>query len=124
MTSILNKIDLGNDKQAPSNGRYSVTLMQELSEDFLEEESKGYPVLLAKYLAQMLNDLFGIQVKINTKIKSQNNFRMSEVPPSVIKKYGLIPTSGFDELKSSTIDLDIHFLLLPEEVIYIANALE
>jgi len=39
-------------------------------------------------------------------------------------KYGLTPENGNVELNASTIELDIHFLLTQDEIMYIISALE
>lgn len=47
-------------KSPAPGGKYSIMILNEASSDFLEDEFKGYPVILAKHLSQFLHDLFGI----------------------------------------------------------------
>lgn len=46
--SVLNKIDLLAINDYTPNGRYSLRILTESSGDFLEEEARGYPVLLVR----------------------------------------------------------------------------
>lgn len=57
-------------------------------------------------------------------LKSPNNFFFSEITKTAIYKYSLTAEVGFEEFNGSTVEFDIHFLLKPDEVMYIVNALE
>ena len=55
---------------------------------------------------------------------TQYRFRFPDIPIAAITKYGLTPETGNVEMNASTIELDIHFLLTPDEIMYITSALE
>jgi len=121
----LNKIDiLGLSETASAIGRYAVRILTESSEDFLEQESRGYPTILARNASQLLHDVFGILSKPMLITRSTNNFRFTSPPKDILQEFGLLPEAGFKELNSSPLIIDIHFLLSPADIIYLVSALE
>ncbi|KAL4432032.1 hypothetical protein ABPG74_017768 [Tetrahymena malaccensis] len=125
--SVLMKIDLGSIKSANAKGKYSVLMYIEGGESFIddkEHEGNGRPILKSSLLAQFLNDFFGIQVKCNNQIKTQKGFYFSDIPQNLCENLGIDQENEFKQTNSSTIDIDIHFLLTKDEIQYISQALK
>ncbi|KAL4473967.1 hypothetical protein ABPG72_000329 [Tetrahymena utriculariae] len=125
--SVLMKIDLGNIKSANTKGKYSLLMYIEGGEFFIddkEHEGNGRCILKSSLLAQFLNDFFGIQVKCNNQVKTPSGFYFSDIPQNLCETLGMDEQNEFKQMNSSTIDIDIHFLLTKDEIQYITQALK
>ncbi|EAS05032.1 hypothetical protein TTHERM_00840010 (macronuclear) [Tetrahymena thermophila SB210] len=125
--SVLMKIDLGNIQSANTKGKYSILMYIEGGESFVddkEHEGNGRPILQSRFLAQFLNDFFGIQVKCNNQVKTPSGFYFSDIPQNLCETLGMDQQNEFKQINSSTIELDIHFLLTKDEIQYITQALK